>query len=215
MPFHVASSQFVLLVNHARVVVDLGDMVDDAAIDSFLLDFKRKSRMPFAAAIIQSFWRMARQRRAFNRYQSGKKTRGLGFKLLIFKAWRAVAVAENLCRAFGLNVCFRHWIKVVMDSRGWINFCSEACNILSQKPTGLPGPILWNLCIRPSTWVAAQDEERALGDPLPVRALVVALQVALTFVHLYVVFSCNFCTDFANILFKMHKQGISTLDESV
>lgn len=163
-------------------------MVDDAAIDSFLLDFKRKSRFPFAAASIQSFWRMNRQRRAFNRYRSGKKNRRLGFKHLAFKAWHSIAVAQTLCRAFCLNICFRHWIKVVMDSKGWVNFCSEACNVLSQRPTGIPGPILWNLCIQPATWVAAQDEGRALGDPLPVRALVVALQVApICFPHFSIV----------------------------
>ncbi len=202
------------MLTSAHVEVDLGDMVDDAAIDSFLLDFKRKSRMPFAATTIQSFWRMARQRRAFHGYKFGKKQRGFEFKHCIFKAWHAVTVAQTLCRAFCLNICFRHWIRVVMDSKGWVNFCSEACNILSQRPTGLPGPILWNLCIQPSTWVAAQDDERTLGDPLPVRALVVALQVALINV-LFFDFRSHFFADFAILLLKMHTQNFSALDESI
>ena len=169
----------LLQSTHIHSDIHLDDMIDDSAIDSFLLDFKRKSRMPFAAARIQSWWRMARQRRAFNKYHSGRKHSCLRFKHLVFKAWNGTAVAQTLCRALYLNISFRYWIKVVMDSRGWVNFCAEACNILSQRPTGLPGPVLWNICIRPSTWIAAQDEDRTLGDPLPVRALVVALQVAL------------------------------------
>jgi hypothetical protein len=158
--------------------IHLEDMVDDAAIDSFLLDFKRKSRVPFAASAIQCWWRMARQRNAYNRYQFGRKSRCFVFKRHCFKAWHSITVAQSLCRSLYLNVSFRHWIKVVMDSKGWVNFCSEACNILSQRPTGLPGPVLWNICTKPSTWIAAQDDDRAVGDPLPVRSLVVALEVA-------------------------------------
>jgi hypothetical protein len=164
-----------------RAEVHLGDMVDDAAIDSFLLDFKRKSRIPFASSTIQAWWRMVRQRRAYSRYRIGKQTRRFEFKRLCFKAWHSITVAQSLCRTFFLNVSFRHWIKVVMDSKGWVNFGSEACNILSQKPTGLPGPVLWNICINPCTWIAAQHEDRTLGDPLPVRSLVLALQVASIF----------------------------------
>jgi hypothetical protein len=152
-------------------------MVDDASIDSFLLDFKRKSRMPFAAASIQKWWRMARQQKAYHRYRSGKRNRCFGFKHLVFKAWRASSVAASMRRNFYLSIFFRHWIKLLLDAKGWVNFCSEACSIVSQRPKGIPGPILWNLCIRPLTWKAAQDEDRALGDPMPVRALVVALQV--------------------------------------
>ncbi len=172
---------------HTRSCADthLDDMVDDAAIDSFLLDFKRKSRVPFATLAIQAWWRMNRQRLAYSRYQTGKKIRCSEFKRLCFKAWHSITVAQSLCRTFFLNVSFRHWIKVVMDSKGWVNFGSEACSVLSQKRTCIPGPALWNICINPSTWIAAQDENRTLGDPLPVRSLVVALQVASKFHTLF------------------------------
>jgi len=107
---------------HTSREVELDDMIDDASIDSFLLDFKRKSRMPFAASKIQSWWRMARQCRAFWRYRMGKAKRRSKFKQRVFNGWHGLSAAQGRCRNLYLNISFRYWIKYVMDSKGWVNF---------------------------------------------------------------------------------------------
>jgi hypothetical protein len=223
-PFHTSRGRClyttptsIVAVNSRMIpcaVEHLDDMVDDGVIDSFLIDFKRKSRVPFAASAIQAWWRMIRQRQAYKRYIIGKIMRCSVFKRLCFKAWHSITVAQSLCRTFFLNVSFRHWIKVVMDSRGWVNFGSEACNILSQRNTGLPGLALWNICINPSTWVAAQDEDRTLGDPLPVRSLVVALQVGF-FIRGFIYFLTQFGAVFDIPQLKVHFHDLSALDENL
>ena len=199
---------------HVFAEVELDDMIDDASIDSFLLDFKRKSRMPFAASKIQSWWRMARQCRAFWRYRMGKAKRRSKFKQRVFNGWHGLSAAQGRCRNLYLNISFRYWIKYVMDSKGWVNFCSEACNILSQRPSGLPARVLWNICIDPSTWKSAQEEDRAMGDPLPIRGLVVALQVTLILCTAH--YSLIFCRAvFARLLLKMYFAYLSALDKSI